>query len=58
MNNYKLLTMTNGMARTIYITATDITQAAYSSGVNSMEIVRIELIDSVEAFDFRTPSET
>lgn len=55
MNEYKLLVISNGMPQTIFLVSNDVTQAAYASGVNIMEIVKIELVDSQNVLDFRIP---
>ena len=55
MNEYKILVISNGMVQTIYVNAGDVSQAAFSSGVNIMEIVKIELVDSSTVLDFRSP---
>ena len=58
MNHYKLLVMSNGVVQTIYVSSSDIVQAVYSAEVNTMEVVKIELIGSGSVLDFRPPTES
>lgn len=56
MNEYKLLVVSNGYVQTVYLNATDISQAVYGCGYSINDVIRIELVGSTNVIDNREVS--
>lgn len=54
MNEYKLLTINCGQVKTVYVNASDISQAVWNCGYAIQDIIKIQLIGSADTIDHRT----
>lgn len=53
-SNYRVTGSNGSVMQTVLVTACDISQAAFVSGLQTNLIVKIELIESVDVMDFTT----